>query len=153
MHVISTHDSCDFQASKTTNEEERKKKNQNSYWQTTQWTIWRILESLFLSHWQALLLLQDSHSRPALPPHLGSHSTTASCQAPTLVKATPRSSTCTQKKTTKLINSVPLILPHNLPFHSSATSICKQGGGCVHAGGRADVAQTQSRSLCRASAP
>lgn len=131
----------------------KKKKNQNSYWQTTQWTIWRILESLFLSQWQALLLLQDSHSRPALPPHLGSHSTTASRQAPTLVKATPRSSTCTQKKTTKLINSVPLILPHDLPFRSSATSICKQGGGCVHAGGRADVAQTQSRSLCRASVP
>lgn len=152
MHFISTHDSCDFQASKTTNEEE--KKNQNSYLQTTQWTIWRIVKSLSLSHWQALLLLlQDPHSRPALPPHLGSHSTTASCQAPTLVKATPRSSTCTQKKTTKLINSVPLILPPNLPFDSPATSICKQGGGCVHAGGRADVAQTQSRSLCRASVP
>lgn len=43
------------QASKTTTKNRRKNKSiQNSYWQTTQWNIWRILKSLFLSHWQSL---------------------------------------------------------------------------------------------------
>lgn len=42
---------------------------------------------------------------------------------------------------------------NNSWFSSSSPSICKRGGGCVHAGGPTDVAQTQSRSLCQASAP
>lgn len=95
MHFIATHDSCDFQENKTTNEEKRKElllaNHTMDYLENLELPF-----SLPLAGKAAI----HSHGQPALPPDLGSHSNTASCQAPTLVKARPRSSTCTQKKTT-----------------------------------------------------
>lgn len=72
---------------------------QNSYWQTTQWNIWRILKSLFSPTGNHHCLLYSGFPQPALkPPNLGSHSTTtAPLEAPTLVKAVPLSTICTQK--------------------------------------------------------
>lgn len=74
------------------------------------------------------------------PPNLGSHGTTTLVYSYTLSKQCHNST------------------PKNTCFTSwfsppSLHSICKRGDGCVHAGGPADVAQTQSHSLCRASAP
>lgn len=69
------------QASKTTkkrnNRRKKKKQIQNSYWQTTQWNIWRILKSLFSPTGSHYHLSYLGFPQPASkPPNLASHSTT-----------------------------------------------------------------------------
>lgn len=156
----------EVQASETTEGKKKKHENKsihNSYWQTTPRNIWRILKSLFFPSGIRYCLpyspfpttLPQSHQQTS---GFTQQNKSALLRAPTLVKAAPLLTIGTRENDScsfslEFPTQILPILVRSATLLPPTLSICKQGGGCVHAGGLAAAAQTQSRSLCPASAP